>query len=150
MLALDLGWQPLAFEDYPSVLLGAFVSLGYVQHTVELRGPTGYGFDLAKLHTTKAQAGLSISSTLPYDPRWSLRLKAGGGRVDLIQSSKTPDANQSGYLLFGSAGAFIENQTWERVGLFAGYENRWVLSKSDALLELPRHNFLIGAWGSFQ
>lgn len=150
MASIELRWLALSLKARPTLRLGGFFSAGYAQHSVDLKGPTGAAFDRARLHTVKTQGGVAAAIPIGGSSRWSARAQIGLGRLDSVQTSRSPEANQSGSLDFISLGAFAENRVSERVAFFAGYENRAAFEKRDPELGLPRHNFLIGIWGNLQ
>ena len=151
MLSLEAQWLPLNLDSLqPGLQAGVFSSVGYAQHQVNLRSPTGSTLDNTQLHTLKAQLGGEARLRLPGASPWSLQAKAGLGRLNEIQSSSSSIANQSTALTFVSLGLGGEYALLERVSGFAGYEFRAPVQSDDSGASLPRHNLMVGFLGNFE
>ncbi|MEK7358714.1 MAG: hypothetical protein AAB250_19875 [Bdellovibrionota bacterium] len=150
MVALEGQWLPLTFERIPRARFGAYASLGYAQHTMDLKSPSGAAMENTQVHSTKMQTGLSSSWQLPRDSKWSLNGQLGLGRWNTVQSSTSSYANQSTSLSYSALGANVERSFFEGLSGYAGYEYRSVVRADADGATLPRDNFMVGFLGHFE
>lgn len=150
MASVDFRWMPFEIEAVPNMNFGAFASVGYSQHKLDLKSPIGQTIDNTRLHTMKTQAGVAANWHLARAPRWSATGLLGGGRMDAIQSSNSSLASRSSTLPFASAALQGEYRLLDRWSLTAGYEYRQPLRNETAEMGMQRHNLLVGFLGSFR
>jgi hypothetical protein len=151
MVTAELRWLPI--KDIRWIQeFGVSTSIAYAMHSAVLSGPAGHGIDDIHLHTIKSQVNSVVAMRWAKDPRWRLRGQIGIGQINLIQTSKYSAAQQSDIQRFAALGAFVENQIWAHLSLFAGYEyqsfDQYGLSLAGGFGP-GAHNLLIGIGGSF-
>lgn len=150
MVAIEGQWLPFAFERLPGTRVGFYTSIGYAQHTMDLKSPIGTAMENTQVHSMRFQGGLTTSWQLPRDSRWSLHAQAGAGRWNTVQSSTSSYANQSASLTYAALGANVERSFFEGVSGYAGYEYRSVLRSDAEGATIPRNNYVIGLLGNFE
>lgn len=150
MVALEGQWLPFNITSIPGLQAGLFASLGYAQHTVNLRSPTGATLEDTVLHSLKAQAGVTGSYQLPKSPRWSAHGNLGVGRLSTIQASTSSYANSSSSSWFASLGLAAERNLIPNLSAYIGYDLRIRLASDGGGSDLPAHNILIGFLGNFE
>lgn len=150
MVALEGQWLPLTFDRLPNTRLGIYASIGYAQHTMDLKSPSGVAMENTQVHSMKMQSGITASYQLPRDSKWSLHGLAGAGRWNTVQSSTSSYANQSTSLNFAALGANVERSFFEGLSGFAGYEYRSAFRVDAEGASIPRDNYLVGFLGNFE
>lgn len=146
MGALDLRWLP--FEPTTGLLLGGFGSIGYTNHVVSLRTPTGEELKDTKVHTVKSVLGAAVEYHFARSQRWSVAGLVGAGRLDSVQSGSSSRANESKNLTFLNLGTALQNRLTERLTAYGQYDYRSPLA-GDSTLGIQKHNFMVGFLGSF-
>jgi len=149
MGALEFRYMPFQAAGIAGSDLGFIASIGYTQHTLDLRTPTGIAVEGARLQTIVTEIEFANRYQLHRAPRWNFLQAAGLGRLDSIQSATSTLANSSSDLTFLAATLQAEYQIVSRWSAIGGYELREKISSSSDL-GIQHHNFMLGFLGSFK
>lgn len=146
MISVEARWRPYRFDRVSG---GLFAAIGYAQHPIEIRSPTGELLPNTVLQTYKSQLGLSgLWQSTPESP-WAARLEVGLGELRVIQSSSSSFANRSAAESFASIGIYGERRIIERLHAFLGYDYHAPIGGGADEIDLQRSNFILGFTGGF-